>query len=118
MQKSAAVVLLRTFYSQGTYLIKVAAIQVSVDSEQSSGYGLDDISEITRERHAYIPLISDHPPVMTIYLRTNLVREDSLVVQKALRPVHERIDIIRSRKFGRPLVLNAILPEVLKSAFW
>ena len=50
-------------------------------------------------------------------LRTDLVREDRLVVQKTLGPVHKRIDIIWSRKFGRSLVLDAILPEVLKSAF-
>lgn len=54
---------------------------------------------------------------MAVHLRTDLVREDRLVVQKSLSPVHERIDIIWGRKFGRSLVLDAILPEVLKSVF-
>jgi len=108
--------LLPTFYSQGAYLVKVVAVQVGVDSEQSSGNGFDYIPEVTRERHAYIPLISGYP-FMTVHLRTDLVREDRLVVQKTLGPVHERIDIIRGRKFGRALVLDTILPEVLKSAF-
>ena len=54
------VALLLTFYSQGAYLVKVVAVQVSVDSEQPSGDGLDDIPEITRERHAYILPISGY----------------------------------------------------------
>lgn len=56
------------------------------------------------------------PPFTMMHLRTDLVREDRLVVQKTLGPVHKRIDIIWSRKFGRSFVLDAILPEVLKPA--
>jgi hypothetical protein len=110
------IAILLTFYSQGTYLVKVVAVQVGIDPEQSSGDGLDDISEVTRKWHAYIPLISGYPPIH-VHLRTNLVREDRFVVQKTLGPVHKRIDIVWSRKFGRSLVLDTILPEVLKSAF-
>ena len=118
MQRSVMIDTLHTFYSQGTYLVKVVAVQVGIDPEQSSGDGLDDIPEVTRKWHAYIPLISSDPTIhVPSSVRTDLVREDRFVVQKTLGPVHKRIDIIWGRKFGGSLVLDAVLPEVLKPAF-
>jgi len=52
-----------TFYPQGAYLVKVVAVQVGINPEQSSGDGLDDIPEVTRKRHAYISQISGYPSI-------------------------------------------------------
>lgn len=46
--------------------------------------------------------------------RTNPAREDLLVVYVALDPAHHLLDIRWGGHLGRPLVVLAILPEVLE----
>ena len=44
---------------------------------------------------------------------TDLVREYVLVIEKPLRPIHQRIDIVRCRELRWPAILDAVFPEVL-----
>lgn len=48
---------------------------------------------------------------------TNLVREHTLVVEQALCPVHQRIDVLRRGQLRRALVLCTVFPEVLVPAW-
>lgn len=47
--------------------------------------------------------------------RTDFVREDGLVIKSSLHPVHKRVDVVWGGEFGRSLIGDAILPEVLVS---
>ena len=47
--------------------------------------------------------------------RTNLVREDGLILEEALRPIHERVNVFRGWKFRWPFVSVTIFPEVFIS---
>jgi len=44
-----------------------------------------------------------------------LVGEVLFVIEKALGPVHQRIDVFRRGQFGGPFVLYTVLPEILVS---
>ena len=45
-------------------------------------------------------------------MRTDLIREDGLVIEKSLRPIHQGIDIFWSRQLGWPLVLDSVFPQI------
>jgi len=47
--------------------------------------------------------------------RTDLVGEVLLVIEKALGPVHQRVDIFWRGQFRGPFVLYAVFPEIFVS---
>lgn len=49
---------------------------------------------------------------MTI-IATYLIWEDIVVVQNVLSPIHQSVNVFWGWKFGRPLVLDAVFPQVL-----
>jgi hypothetical protein len=50
----------------------------------------------------------------SLYWRTDFVREHCFIVQNGLSPVHQRINVFWRRQLRWTLVLDAILPQVLK----
>jgi hypothetical protein len=46
---------------------------------------------------------------------TDSIREDSLVVEDILSPVHEGVDILRRGKLCGTLVAHAVFPEIFVS---
>jgi len=83
--------------SKGTDLIEVVAIQVGVDAEEPSEDRPDGIPETLWERGA------------------DLVGEVFFVIEEALGPVHQRVNVFRRRQFRGPFVLYPVLPEILIS---
>ena len=51
-----------------------------------------------------------------IEARTHLAWEDLLIIQQSLRPVHERVDVLRRGQLRCLLVPYAVFPEVFVSA--
>jgi len=49
---------------------------------------------------------------------TYLIWEYILVVQEVLGPVHQRVNVFRSWKFGRFLVLDTVFPQVFIPSDW
>lgn len=47
--------------------------------------------------------------------RTNLIGEMPFVIEKALGPVHQRVDVFGRGKFRGTFVLDAVLPEIFVS---
>ena len=85
------------FNPEGTYLVKVVAVDVGVHAEQAANNRADCIAEIPGEWDTY------------------LVRKDGFIVQKPLRPVHQGIDILWCWELGRPSVLCSVFPQVFIS---
>lgn len=101
----------------------MVAIDMSVDTEQPPNNGANSVPEIAGKRDAC--------SVLGFFLNkkkvdveasqkkdgeddcTYLIWEDVLVVQNALSPVHQRVDVFWSGEFGRLLVLHAVFPQVL-----
>lgn len=85
------------FDAQGAYLIKVIAVYVRVDPEETADDGADGVFEVLGKRNA------------------NFVGEYILVIEHGLGPIHQSIHIFWSRELGRPLVLHAVFPEIFVS---
>lgn len=56
--------------------------------------------------------LNDHGIQKTI-IGTYLIREDILVVQNVLSPIHQSVYVFWGWKFGGLLVLDTIFPQVL-----
>jgi len=85
------------FDAERADLIKVVAVYVRVHAEQSSHDGAHGVFERPRERH------------------TDRIREDGLVIEDILGPVHEGVDILGRGKLRGALVTHAVFPKVLIS---
>lgn len=85
----------RTLNTQSTDLVKMRVVNVGVDTEQTTQNDLGSGHEVGGE------------------LDTDTLREQLVVVEQALRPGHEGLDVRRGREVGGLLVRLAVLPVEL-----
>lgn len=96
----------------------VVAVDVGVDAV----HALEDLAHEGRERlgegDAWDRSQSRCALIVGIGVgrRTNAAREDRLVVNAALDPAHELLDVGRRGHLGWPLVVFRVLPQVLEPA--
>lgn len=92
---------------------------MGIHPEQPSEQCADGVTEVSWEWDAYrtssgtlrIVDTRDIPACKGLITgRTDLIREDFLVVQDPLRPVHQRVDVLGSGQLRWPLVLHAVFP--------
>lgn len=81
--------------SQAHYVVEVAVVHMRVHSEQSLEYYFDDALEASGEWHL------------------DLGREYGLIVELALDPGHEEVDVLACGDLKRRLDVVAVGPEVL-----
>ena len=105
-----------TFDAERADLIKVVAVYVRVHAEQSSHDGAHGVFERPRERHTYNPSSATQKTGITGGC-TDSIREDGLVIEDILGPVHEGVDILGRGKLRGALVTYAVFPKVLVSDF-
>lgn len=84
-----------TLDTERAHLVKVRVVNVRVDAEQTAQDGLGRADKGRGELYA------------------NALREDLFVVDNALRPCHERLDVRRRRQVRGLLVRLAVLPVKL-----
>jgi len=61
------------------------------------------------------PRIVSRTPLSKLFSRTNSAWEYSFVINIALNPAHQMLNVRRCGHFGRSLVVFRILPEILES---
>jgi len=77
-------------------MIEMIAVNMGIDTEQSSEYGLDSIAEVAGEWN------------------TDLIGEDGLVFEKCLSPIQQSVHVIGSRELGWSFILLSVFPEIFE----
>jgi hypothetical protein len=91
----------------------VVAVYVSVNTVHALEYLTDQGGERLGERYAYSWSVSVDT-VLNATGRTNATRENRLVVNIALDPSHQLLDVCRRRHLGRSFEVLGILPQILE----
>ena len=88
-------------------------VDVRVDTEEAGEDLLDNLLEVLREGRPWKQKQNtSRRATDTLRGRTELQREDVLVVKLLLNPAHEEIHVLRRADFDRLLHLHAIRPVV------
>lgn len=107
----------RTFNAERADLVKVVGVYVRIHAKQSSHNSAYSVLECPGERHTcgFHQRRCGERKKRKTRRSTDGIREDGLIVEETLGPVHKGVNIFGSWKLRGAFVAHAVFPEVFVS---